>query len=331
VRARRAALTGVAVAVTSLVGCAPTPDAAAVAWAEGPACGAEHTSATTVATSSQLAAALGAVGPGRAIVLKAGVYAGHFTGMAVGTQAAPVRLCGGRDAILDGGDTGYVLHLQGAAWWEVSGVSMRGGEKGVVLDGTTHTQLVDLHVSGTGMEAVHLRASSSHDVVRGLRIDHTGLSAAKFGEGVYVGSAKGNWCEHASCGPDESNDNTVQDVTFGAGITAENVDIKEGTTGGLVVGNRFDGSGATAVDSWVDVKGNEWTVRDNVGTSTPRDGAQVHVQLPGWGERNRFSGNRFTLSAPGVAIRLASASGGNIVSCSNQVIGTGAVSNVACR
>ena len=58
--------------------------------------------------------------------------------------------------------------------------------------------------------------------------------------------------------------------------TSESIDIKEGTSGGLIEGNRFDGSGLSGADSWVDVKGNGYTILGNtIGTNSPKDGYQT--------------------------------------------------------
>jgi hypothetical protein len=37
----------------------------------------------------------------------------------------------------------------------------------------------------------------------------------------------------------------------------------------------------TGADSWVDVKGNAWTVRGNRGSLSPQDGFQVHGAAKG--------------------------------------------------
>ena len=82
------------------------------------------------------------------------------------------------------------------------------------------------------------------------------------------------------------------DNTFSR-TTAENVDVKEGTVGGLISGNTFDGSGMDpqAADSWVDIKGNNYTVSRNRGFAAPVDGFQTHVQLHRRGVGNVFTDN----------------------------------------
>src|SRR3954447_3210463 len=57
-------------------------------------------------------------------------------------------------------------------------------------------------------------------------------------------------------------------------------------------------------NSWVDVKGNGWTVVDNVGTGSTADGFQVHEVVDGWGRDTVFSGNKVE-DVAGLAINAA--------------------------
>lgn len=292
----------------------------------------------TVSSADQLAAALSAATPGQVIVMADGTYEGTFVASASGRPDAPIHLCGGRGAVLDGGGTkgGYVLHLDGATHWRLVGFSVRNGQKGVMADGTVGSVIQGLSVTEIGDEAIHLRRNSTDNLVIGNEISGTGKRRDKFGEGVYIGSAVSNWCTISDCLPDRSDRNVVADNRI-RDTTSEAVDIKEGTTGGLLVGNTFDGSSTTAADSWVDVKGTAWTIRDNSGTNTPLDGFQTHQIEDRWGERNLFEGN--TIASPsrtdddgdpgyGIALRPVA---DNVVRCDNTVSGGIALANVACR
>ncbi len=275
---------------------------------------------TDVATADQLTAALGAAKPGDLIRLAAGDYAGHFTLASAGTAGAPITLCGPRTAVLDGGDeNGYTLHLDHADHTRVAGLTVRGGQKGVMVDASSHVVVDGIAVSEVGEEAVHLRRGSSDNVVRRSVIRATGLRTKKFGEGIYVGSAKSNWCNYSECLPDRSDRNVLEGNDI-AETTAESVDIKEGTTGGTVRGNTFSGVGMSAADAWVDVKGNEWQIVGNVGADAPEDGFQTHRILDGWGARNTFADNRATVNGPGYAINVTKDADGNRVACSNTAV-----------
>jgi hypothetical protein len=236
--------------------------------------------------------------------------------------------------VLDGGDIrhGYVFHLDRASWWRLEGFTVQNGQKGVAADGVTHDLITGLFVHSIGDEGIHLREFSSDNVVSHCVIRQTDLHRAFFGEGIYVGSAHDNWCKYTGCRPDTSNDNVIADNDI-ADTTAENIDIKEGTTGGTISGNHFDGSGmvASAATAWVNVKGNHWTIVGNYGTNSIGDGFSVHKVYPGWGLGNIFTRNHAAVHGPGYGIYVQSRHLGTIVSCTNVVTSAGAgFSNIAC-
>lgn len=293
-------------------------------------------SETTVSDADELTGALADAGPGDVIRLEAGTYDGQFTVDRSGTKDRPIVLCGSRDAVLDGGsvDHGYTLHLDGASYWELRGFSVTGGQKGVVLDGSSHNLVQHLSITDVGDEALHLRDASSDNRVRVNVIRRTGLREPAYGEGIYVGTAESNWCDISDCEPDRSDDNLVVDNTV-LETTAEAVDIKEGTTGGELSGNQLGGPESDEADSVVDLKGNGWLVADNRISTQGPDGIQVHVILDGWGERNQIMGNSFTLTQPGYAVHLVGAAeqADNVVSCRQRIKppDLGEPTNVPCR
>ena len=278
-------------------------------------------STVRVNTADELRIALAGAGPGTVITLADGDYQGEFFATASGTEQAPVWLCGGGAAVLRGFgiDQGAVLHLQQVAQWRLVGFGVREGQKGVLADGVTASVLQDLTVTDIGNEGVHLRTGSSGNVIRGLTVSSTGLREEKFGEGIYVGSAVSNWCQISDCGPDRSDGNLIVGNVI-SNTAAESIDIKEGTTGGVVQDNVFDGAGMRAdADSWVDVKGNGWVVRDNHGTSARGSGFEVHQQAPGWGLGNVFDGNTADVRGPGYGFELRPIAD-NRVTCSNSAV-----------
>jgi hypothetical protein len=292
------------------------------------------TQTTSPTTSGELRTALREAKPGDVILLSAGTYSGHFEIKAKGTDAQPIYLCGSSDSTLNGRNhlSGYTLHIDGAENWRLDGFTVRLGQKGVVVDDSSRIVLQGMTVADTGNEAVHLRNGSSNNVVRGLTIRKTGVQNVKFGEGIYVGSAKSNWCDISDCQPDRSNDNQLVDNRISY-TSAESIDVKEGTTGGLIKGNSFDGRGmAGDADSWVDIKGNDWKITSNHGQYSPKDGFQTHVILDGWGNDNVFSHNTAILNgAPGVGYYLHKTLK-NQVTCDNTAVGAGGgLSNVPCR
>ncbi|MDR7082545.1 hypothetical protein J2X01_001834 [Arthrobacter ginsengisoli] len=298
-----------------------------------PAAGGDCPPATvTVASAAELQAALASPGPGTVIRLSEGIYTGNFTATGDGAEGRPVTLCGTGGSILDGGqlDDGYVLHLDQASHWVLQGFAVRNGQKGVMVDESTHSVLRGLTVSNTGDEAIHLRRFSTDNMVLGNAISDTGLRKTKFGEGIYIGTAESNWCDISGCLPDQSDRNVVAGNDI-SGTSAESVDIKEGTSGGTLRDNRFDGSSIVGADSWVDVKGNDWMIENNSGRNSPRDGFQTHEIVDGWGTGNVFRNNSAELNGPGFGYSLTPVLG-NVVECSNRASQTGkGVSNEPCR
>ncbi|WP_232323819.1 right-handed parallel beta-helix repeat-containing protein [Catenuloplanes japonicus] len=299
----------------------------------GTAPAAANCPAPTVTDAAGLTAALAAATPGTVISLRDGVYEGRFVATTPGTADAPITLCGGAGAVLDGGGVkkGYGLHLNGASHWRVQGFTVRNAQKGVMADGVSGTTIAGLTVEQIGDEAVHLRKFSSDNVVEGNTIRGTGQRKPQFGEGVYIGTAESNWCEITACAPDTSDRNVVRDNTITA-VTAENIDVKEGTTGGIIAGNTFDGgalSGGNA-DSWVDVKGNGYTISGNTGTNSGLDGFQTHVVVDGWGKGNVFTRNVAHVNGPGYGFHLTPVED-NRVACDNEVTGAAqGTSNTPC-
>jgi hypothetical protein len=262
-----------------------------------------------VADTAALRAALQSAAPGDAVELADGEYAGTFELATSGTADAPILMCGSANAQLRGPSqtTGYTLWLHGAQHWQLHGFSVRGGQKGVMLD-DAHNNLLDaLVVFETGNEGIHLRKHSSHNVLDSCVVHTTGQTGdPKYGEGIYIGSAQSNWCKLTAGTADESNDNTIVNCTVRS-TTAECIDVKEGTQNAQIVGNRLDGAGivaASGADSLVNVKGSNHVLRDNMLTHAPADVLSVHVVLEGWGRCNRFEHNIGVGAASGYGVHV---------------------------
>lgn len=291
-----------------------------------------------VSTAKELEEALAAVKPGDTILMMDGTYEGKFVAKTPGTKDARIHLCGGPGAILDGGGPkkGYGLHLDGASFWTVIGFTVTNSQKGVMADGVQNTIIQGLSVHDIGDEAIHLRNFSSDNLVIGNTIARTGLRREKFGEGVYIGNAESNWsAEFSRTGgkPDKSDRNVIRDNKISE-TTAESIDIKEGTTGGKIINNTFDGSslrGSKHNDSWVDIKGNDWLIEGNTGTNSKGDGFQTHEIQDGWGTNNVFRNNTANLNGgSGYGFSFTPALG-NKADCSNKVSGAAkGLTNIEC-
>jgi len=308
----------------------PSDDPGGVPENDGEACG---DVTTTVTGSLDLQSALDAARPGDVIALTAVTYVGNFVMTVSGTADAPITLCGTAESILDGDSTdeGYVVHLDGASYWHLVGFTVTNGQKGVMADGTVGSVIERLTVHTIGDEGIHLRRMSTDNLVTGNSVSNTGLRRDKFGEGIYIGSAESNWGDITGGAPDTSDRNIVEDNTIWA-TTAEAIDIKEGTSDGVVRGNTFDGTAMTddGGDSWVDVKGNGWLIEENTGVNAPVDGFQTHEILEGWGTRNVFRGNTANVNGPGFGFSLTPQRD-NEVTCDNKASAAGeGLTNVTC-
>jgi hypothetical protein len=280
-------------------------------------------STVDVSTTAQLTAALAAVQPGQTIRLAAGTYSGAFLGQNPGTATAPITLTGPASAVLTnpgasgtnpgcstpaaGFNPGYGLWLYGAAYWRLSGFTVANAAKGIVLDAAPHARIDGVTVHDIGDEGVHFRRSSADGVIENSRIERTGQVQPQYGEGIYLGSANSNWsCYGNTGGIDASDRIQVLNNHVGPDVAAEHVDVKEGTVGGVLRGNTFDGqgiAGQNSADSWVDVKGSDYLIQGNTGTFSPpgvfANGYETHNPTTGSGCGNVWRDNVSDLGGVG--------------------------------
>ncbi|MFD9910578.1 right-handed parallel beta-helix repeat-containing protein [Streptomyces sp. NPDC059063] len=274
----RSLLAPVLAAVTATAGLALTAHAAPAA------------DTIEVSTAAELKAALGSASPGDTIHLADGTYPGNFKAATAARPGARITLTGSPKAVLKASG-GYGLHLNGAAHWTVKGITVTGGQKGIMIDSADGVVVDGVTVHGLAMEGVHFRKSSSDGTIRNSRIHDTGNDNSGMGEGVYVGSA--------NTLSDRSDNVQILNNIIGPDVGGEAVDLKEGTKGGRVVGNTFDGKGLTGNnydDSWIDVKGNNYVIEGNTGKNTTNNGFETHTQQPGWGCGTVFRTNTSDLT-----------------------------------
>lgn len=271
-----------------------------------------------------------------------------YLGRAVGTASAPITVTGPATAILtnpdsagtnpgcnvpaDGFDPGYGFWLYGAAYWRLTGFTVANAKKGIIIDASPHVTVDGVTVRDIGDEGVHFRRSSADGVIRNSRVENTGLAQPEYGEGIYLGSANSNWsCYGDTGGIDASDRVQVLDNRVGPNVRAEHVDVKEGTVGGVIRGNTWNGqgiAGQNSADSWLDVKGSNYLIENNTGTFTPpgvfANGYETHNPTAGSGCGNIWRNNRSDLGGAGkYAINVTSTSkcagNPNVVYASNTV------------
>jgi hypothetical protein len=298
-----------------------------------------------VGNATELQLALTNAQAGQTIIIADGVYnspSGNFTVPAgvSGTVYAPITLQGSPAAILTTNDSahGYGLWLRGSEYWILKGFTTRYCKNGIIIDSSKYIIIDSVQAKKCGQSGIALRKWSSYCTVKNCFTDSLGLLIPGQGEGIYVGSAYSNWAANTGGAPDTCNYNQLLNNTFGSAIPAENIDIKEGTTGGLVKGNIFNGKGLSnqnGGDSWIDVKGNSWIIEDNTGADTYLDGFQTHIVYAGWGNHNIFRNNQLTVNAGGYGIRVVTANTNgtayNNIICNNNIVSAAGLgfSNVA--
>jgi len=134
-----------------------------------------------------------------------------------------------------------------------------------------------LTVHSIGQEGIHLTKNSSDNLITNCTIYDTGMKIAGFGEGIYVGLSSKFWEDNM---PDKCDRNSIIGNHFGPNVSAEAIDIKEGTCCGLIKDNVFDGRGMSDehhADTWVDIKGNDYKIEDNKGSYTIAHGFEVSL------------------------------------------------------
>lgn len=228
-------------------------------------------------------------------------------------------------------------------YWVIKGISVANAKKGIMLDGSNHNIIDGVEVYNIHDEGIHLRSHSSDNIVKNSAIHHTGLTdkglTNGYGEGLYVGSANSNWGTYTGGQIDRSDRNQLVGnvISYTAG---EGIDIKEGTVDGLIKDNTFDSagiSGSNFSDSWVDVKGNNWTITGNKGVNAKLDGFQIHGnQLKdkgNWGNNNTFTNNVADVKASGYGFWMQNNVTGNVISCNNKVTNAAGFGNntVVCK
>jgi len=214
-------------------------------------------------------------------------------------------------------------------------MAVRGGDKTVIVEHSSDNLLANLDISGSGQEGIHFWNFSSRNTLRDSAVHDTGVRNAGTGEGIYIGRAKDKWAEHTEGKPDKCDGNRIL-YNRVWNTTAECIDVKEGTTGGKITGNQFDGKGLSGehfADSWLALKGNGYLVSKNTGKSSLNHGIEIQFRYKGFGRANVIRGNTLEVNAPGYGVMVQEGLEDlNLISCDNRVIGAkSGLATVKCR
>jgi hypothetical protein len=260
-----------------------------------------------VDTSPELIAAMHDATAGDTIVIAPGEYTGdisesgdpgdlpngkgYFWVGNDGSGGSPIVVIGGeRDnpPVLQGTtiETGYVIHVTGDHVI-LKNLVIRRADKGVVFDNASFCIIEDCEVYNAGAELIHVRDSSCSVTISRNRIYSSGNGGrGSIGEGIYIGTDQARWgaddipqakwgekaVSEGYGGYDWRVHNTrVLCNYLSGGISAECLDIKEGTQHTLVKGNMLVGDSIGLKvgdeyydDSFIDQKGVKGTFVDNM-------------------------------------------------------------------
>ncbi|WP_239404636.1 hypothetical protein [Frankia sp. Cj3] len=275
-------------AVTPSATCSAAKNYAAVAVAYVPGTGGTSQTGTysTIATAQS---AINSAIPGDVITLASGTT---FNGKLVisnlhGTAATPITVIGGNatTSIVDAGTTssGYVVQVDLSSYLILKNFKVQNGQKAVMVERSNNITLDGITATLIGQEAIHFRNECYDCTAKNCTVSYTGQTDAGFGEAFYLGTAVSNWGvtttrkPAAAVGyPDLTKRITIgPNNTAGPHVTAECVDIKEGTLNNFITGNNWDGTdiqGANSATSLLSIKGSGNVIDGDTGTHVNADG-----------------------------------------------------------
>ncbi len=272
-----------------------------------------------VSTTEGANAAIAAANPGDTIRLADGTYGPLLVSQKHGTAANRISICGTRDAVVSPyPDTinmqSYMgVAVSGSSFITLNGFTVRNARKGVELIATDDSRVYGLRVQNTAQGGIYAQEGSSRNLIAANVISDTGSDSTipidknpwwgdgRYGEGIYVGNSQGNdSCETAGCDLDQSDGNVIVWNTI-TNVTAEAIEAKEGSTGGLIYNNSvtFSAQHEKSIEGALKVKGDEYLVQRNNVTSGLRYGIFTTTTKIGdrdWGYRNVFTNNAITLT-----------------------------------
>ncbi len=233
-------------------------------------------------TVDQIVAAMADAKAGDEIIIASGIYNAtkkvedaigkfnYFTSNANGTASNPIILRGASASsrpvlrAAEANKFGATTMSITGDYWIIKDLQLDFGQKGLILDTANNCQLLNLSVNNTSEEAIHLRSGSSNNLVQNCSITNTGKGSGKagFGEGIYVGSDQK---QHDIYAPN-CNNNTIDNCKIGPNVSAEGIDVKEGTQFTVIKNSTFSGAGITgenSADAFIDIKGGNAFIYNN--------------------------------------------------------------------
>ena len=288
-----------------------------------------------VNSADALSSALSNAAAGDKIVIAAGTYRGKFKLKKGGLKDNPIWIVAENASdmpILDGGDynngTAFAIdgddNVEGISYIYIQNIKVTNGRGGITVDHANYVTIDGVEAYGVGQAGIHLRDGSKYNIVKNSYIHDTGLYNVKYGEGVYIGSDYTKWPGGRSKSEYDPKVDYAQIInnTIGPGVTAEHIDIKEGSSYAYIIGNTFNAEGMIDILngglSFIDFKGNYSEVAYNKGDQNGNkyfeNAFEINTKSPGWGFYNDIHDNTLTFddeyySSNSVSITLTLALG----------------------
>ena len=267
-----------------------------------------------VSSANELKEALSVASPGDKIVIKAGTYKGNFKLTEGGSKSKPIWIVGesasnmpildGKDyknnttLAIDGNDAGGIGYVY------IQNVKVTNARTGIAIDQADYVTIDDVEVYKVGQSGIHLRDGSEYSIVKNSYIHDTGLYNVKYGEGVYIGSDYTKWPGGSGSSEYDPAVDYAQILNnkIGPNVTAEHIDVKEGSSHAYIIGNIFDAKGMNDIVngglSFIDFKGNYTECAYNIGDQNSNEyfenAFEINKKQSGWGKNNNIHHNTVT-------------------------------------
>ena len=267
-----------------------------------------------VTNADDLTTALSNASAGDKIVIAPGTYKGNFELTRSGLQKEPIWIVGEEASdmpYISGGDynNGTALGINGEdaggiGYIYVQNVRVTQARTGIAVDQADYVTIDDVEVYKVGQSGIHLRDGSKYSIVKNSYIHETGLYNVKYGEGVYIGSDHTKWPGGSGSSEYDPAVDYAQILNnkIGPYVTAEHIDVKEGSSHAYIIGNTFDAKGMIDIIngglSFIDFKGNDTECAYNIGDQNNNkyfeNAFEINDKSTGWGTGNDIHDNTVT-------------------------------------
>jgi len=266
-----------------------------------------------VSSASQLKSALSSAKSGDKIVIASGTYSGNFKLTKGGAEDSPIWIVGKNSKsrpTLKGTSTSSSTGLaidgdksKGIGYIYIQDIKVTKAKTGISLDQVDYSTLDNVEVYDVGQAGIHLRDGSSHNIVKDSKVHDTGLYDVRYGEGIYIGSDYTKWPGTSGSNYEPAVDyNQILNNKLGPNVTAEHIDIKEGSSYSYIISNTFDAKGMDDFIngglSFIDFKGNYAEAAYNKGDQNSNklfeNAFEINEKVKKWGYRNTIHDNTIT-------------------------------------